>query len=150
MKTLYFDHAATNPLDESVFEAMIPYFKQEFGNPLSTYDLGQNARGAIETARTEVASLINGKPQGVVFTASGAEANNMALRGLALAKKDKGMHVIVSKVEHHSILNAARFLEKQGFVVTYLSCDNHGLISPDDLKKAMTPETVLVSVIHAS
>jgi cysteine desulfurase len=150
MKTYYLDHMAANPLREDVLEAMMPYLREEFGNPLSTYPMGQDARAAIETARAEVAALVGGKPQGVVFTASGAEANNMALRGLALAKKDKGQHVIVSKVEHHSVLNTARFLEKSGFTVTFLPCDKHGSVDPGTLKKAMTEETVLVSVIHAS
>jgi len=151
MKSRYFDHVATNPLREDVFEAMLPYFKEEFGNPLSNYPLGLNARKAIEDAREKVAALIGaGKSNTVIFTASGAESNNFAIRGAALAKKDKGSHVIVSKVEHHSILNAARFLEKQGFTVTYLPVDNHGMVSPETLQKAMTKETVLVSVIHAS
>jgi cysteine desulfurase len=150
MDTYYFDHVACNPLRDDVLEAMMPYLREEFGNPLSTYPMGQNARSAIEAARADVAALINGKPQGVIFTASGAEANNMALRGLALARKDKGQHAIVSKVEHHSVLNTARFLEKSGFTVTFLSCDRHGMIDPGELRKAMLDETVLVSVIHAS
>lgn len=151
MKTYYFDYMATNPLLPEALEAMLPYLKEEFGNPLSNYPLGQNARAAIENARQKVADLIGApKPGTIVFTANGAEANNMALRGLAIARKDKGTHVIVSKVEHHSILNTARFLEKQGFVVSYLTVDKHGLVSPENLKKAMTPETVLVSVGHAS
>ena len=151
MKTYYLDYVATNPLHPEVLEAMMPYLKEEFGNPLSNYPLGMNARGAIEFAREKVAALIGApKPGTIVFTASGAEANNMALRGLALAKKDKGSHVIISKLEHHSILNTARFLEKQGFVASYLPVDKHGLVDPAALKKAMTEETVLVSVIHAS
>jgi len=150
MNTRYFDHVATNPLREDVLEAMMPYLREEFGNPLSTYPMGQKAREAIEAARADVAALISARPQGIVFTASGAEANNMALRGLALAKKDKGQHAIVSKVEHHSVLNTARFLEKSGFTVTFLPCDNHGMIDPGVLRKAMMEETVLVSVIHAS
>ncbi len=152
MESRYFDHVATNPLREDVLEAMLPYLREEFGNPLSNYQLGLNARGALEEARQSVAELIGaGKPNTVIFTASGAEANNFALRGAALAKKDKGSHIIVSKVEHHSILNAARYLEKQhGFTVTYLPVDQHGLVDPEVLKKAMTKETVLVSIIHAS
>lgn len=150
MKTRYFDHVATNPLRPDILEAMMPYLKEEFGNPLSTYELGGRARSAIETAREEVASLIGGKPQGVVFTASGAEANNFALRGAALAKQDKGRHIIVSRVEHHSVLNPARFLEKQGFTVTFLPVGRDGMVDPETLRKSMTKETVLVSVIHAS
>jgi cysteine desulfurase len=150
MKTHYFDHVATNPLRDDVLEAMLPYFREKFGNPLSTYPMGAEAREAIEEARGEVAALIGGKPSGIVFTASGAEANNFALRGAALAKQEKGRHVIVSKVEHHSVLNAARFLEKQGFTVTYLPIDEHGRVSPETLRKMLTDETVLVSIVHAS
>jgi cysteine desulfurase len=150
MKTHYFDHVATNPLRPDVLEAMMPYLREDFGNPLSPYELGARARTAIEEARQEVARLVGAKPTGIVFTASGAEANNFALRGLALAKQDKGKHVIVTRVEHHSVLNAARFLEKSGFTVTFLSVDKHGIVEPEALKKAMTDETVLVSVIMAS
>lgn len=151
MKTYYFDYVATNPLKPEVLEVMMPYLKEDFGNPLSNYPPGIKARDAIERAREKVAALIGApKPGTIVFTASGAEANNMALRGLALAKKDKGSHIIISKLEHHSILNTARFLEKQGFATSYLPVDKHGLVDPADLKRAMTDETVLVSVIHAS
>ena len=150
MTKCYFDHVATNPLDPEVLNAMMPYFKEDFGNPLSVYDLGMRAREAIEKARSGVASLINAKPSAVVFTASGAEANNFALRGIALAKQNHGKHVIVSKVEHHSILNSARFLEKNGFVVTYLPVDKHGLVNPDTVKNSITKETVLISITHAS
>jgi cysteine desulfurase len=150
MSTHYFDHVATNPLRQDVLEAMIPYFKEEFGNPLSPYGMGNNARTAIDEAREDVAGLIGAKPSGIVFTASGAEANNFALRGIALARQDKGKHIVVSKVEHHSVLNAARFLEKSGFAVTFLPVDKHGLVEPDTLKKAITDETTLVSVILAS
>lgn len=146
----YFDHVATNPLDKDVLDAMMPYFREDFGNPLSIYELGENAKEAVEAARAEVASLINAKPQSVIFSASGAEANNFALRGAAIARKQKGNHVIVSKIEHHSILNSARFLEKNGFAVTYLPVDSHGLVDPGVLKKAIIDETVLVSIIHAS
>ncbi len=150
MKKCYFDHAATNPLHPDVLEAMMPYFKEEIGNALSVYDLGMNAREAIENARREVAGLINAKPSGIVFTSGGVEANNMALRGVALAKQAKGKHVIVSKVEHHSILNSARFLEKSGFVVTYLPVDKFGLVDPEVLKGAITKDTILISVTQAS
>lgn len=151
MGARYFDHVATNPLKAEVLDAMLPYFRQEFGNPLSNYRLGVAAREAIESARASVAGLVGAsKPQSIVFTSSGAEANNMGLRGLALARKEKGTHVIVSKIEHHSILNAARFLEKSGFTVTFLPIDRHGLVDPDVLRKSMIKETVLVSIAHAS
>jgi cysteine desulfurase len=146
----YFDHVATNPLDEEVFKAMTPYFREEFGNPLSLYELGSRAKEAIEGARAEVASLINAKPQCIIFTSSGAEANNFALRGGALARQNEGKHAIVSKVEHHSVLNSARVLEKSGFAVTYLPVDKYGMVDPGAVKKAVTKETVMISIIHAS
>lgn len=150
MRKCFFDHVATNPLHPEVLDAMMPYFKEEFGNPLSVYDLGIRARDAIENARSAVASLINAKPSTIVFISSGAEANNFAIRGIMLAKQNQGRHLIVSKVEHHSILNSARFLEKNGFVVTYLPVDKYGLIDPDTVKKSITKETILISVTNAS
>lgn len=150
MRRCYFDHVATNPLDARVFDAMLPYFKEEFGNPLSMYELGSKAKEAIENARGQVASLVNSKASEIIFTASGAESNNFALRGIALARQNEGKHVIVSRMEHHSILNSARFLEKMGFVVTYLPVDKHGVVDPDTVKKAITKETTLISVTHAS
>ncbi len=150
MKKCYFDYVATNPLHPQVFEAMLPYFKEEFGNPLSLYDAGMKARNAIENAREQTAALISAKPSEIIFTSSGAEANNFALRGIALARQSEGKHVIVSRMEHHSILNSARFLEKSGFAVTYLPADKRGVVQPDEVKKAITKETVLISMIHAS
>ncbi len=150
MRKAYLDHVATNPLNPEVFEAMLPYFKEEFGNPLSIYDLGTRAKTAIEDARQKVASLINARPNGIIFTSSGAEANNFALRGIALANQEKGKHLIVSKMEHHSILNPARSLERMGFAVTYLPPDKYGIIEPDVLRKAITKETILISVMHAN
>lgn len=146
----YFDHVATTPLRPEVLEAMMPYFKEEFGNPLSIYPLGVNAREAVEKARAEVAALVNAKPQEIIFTSSGAEANNFALKGIAMARQYEGKHVIVTRMEHHSILNTARFLEKLGFAVTYVAPDSHGYIEPASIKKAITDETILISVIHAS
>lgn len=137
-------------MSPEVLDAMMPYFKEDFGNPLSVYDLGMNARDAIENARGQVGGLINAKPASIVFTSSGAEANNFALRGIAFAMQNKGKHVIVSKVEHHSILNSARVLEKNGFVVTYLPVDKNGLVDPDTVRKSINSETILISVTHAS
>ncbi|HEX8947480.1 MAG TPA: cysteine desulfurase family protein [Dissulfurispiraceae bacterium] len=150
MRKCYFDHVAVTPLHPAVMDAMMPYFKEDFGNPLSIYDLGTRARNALEDARGQVASLINAKPSAIVFTSSGAEANNFALRGIALAKQNQGKHILVSKVEHHSILNAARFLEKSGFAVTYLPVDKHGAVDPEVVKSSITKETVLISITHAS
>jgi cysteine desulfurase len=150
MKKYYFDHVATNPLHPDVLDAMMPYFKEEFGNPLSVYDYGMKAKNAIEDARQKVAGLVNSKSAEIVFTASGAEANNFALRGIALARQNEGKHIIVSRMEHHSILNSARFLEKSGFTVTYLPVDKHGFVDPAVVKKSIIKETTLISVIHAS
>ena len=150
MKKIYLDHVATNPLLPEVFDAMVPYFREEFGNPLSVYEYGMRAKTAIEDAREKVAGLVNSKPAEIIFTASGAEANNFALRGIALARQNEGKHVLVSRMEHHSVLNSARFLEKSGFTVTYLPVDKKGFVDPETVKKAITKETVLISVTHAS
>ncbi len=150
MRKCYFDHVAVNPLHPEVLDAMMPYFKDDFGNPLSVYDLGMRAREAIEQARAKVAALVNAKPSTMIFTANGAEANNFALRGIALARQNQGKHIMVSKVEHHSILNSARFLEKSGFAVTYLPVDKYGTVDPDTVKNSITGETVLISIAHAS
>jgi cysteine desulfurase len=150
MKKHYFDHVATNPLHPEVLDAMMPYFREEFGNPLSVYEYGMKAKNAIESAREQVAGLINAKPAEIIFTASGAEANNFGLRGIALARQQEGKHILVSRMEHHSILNAARFLEKSGFTVTYLPVDKQGFVDPGTVKKMITKETTLISVTHAS
>lgn len=150
MKTIYLDHVATNPLHPEVLDAMMPYLKEHYGNPLSLYEPGMKAREAIEGARENTASLINAKAKEIIFTASGAESNNFALKGIAYANQNKGKHIIVSKIEHHSVLNTARFLEKSGFAVTYLPIDKNGIVSPEDVEKAITKETILISIIHAS
>jgi cysteine desulfurase len=150
MKKIYMDYVATNPLHPEVLDVMMPYFKEEYGNPLSLYQPGFNARKVIESSRESTAALINAKPKEIIFTASGAESNNFAIKGIAYALQNKGKHIIVSKTEHHSVLNSARFLEKSGFVVTYLPVDENGLINPEDVAKAITKETILVSIIHAS
>jgi cysteine desulfurase len=150
MKTIYLDNVATNPLHPEVLEAMLPYFRELYGNPLSLYEPGIKAREAVEKARENTASLINAKPKEIIFTASGAEANNFALKGIAYANQNKGKHIIISKIEHHSVLNTARFLEKSGFAVTYLPVDKNGIVNPEDVEKAINKETILISIIHAS
>ncbi|MBI5056920.1 MAG: cysteine desulfurase [Nitrospirae bacterium] len=150
MKTIYLDHVATNPLHPDVLDAMLPYFKEHYGNPLSVYESGVKAREAIEDARERTASLVNAKAKEIIFTASGAEANNFALKGIAYANQSKGKHIIISRIEHHSILNTARFLEKSGFAVTYIPVDKNGIVNPADVEKAIIKETILISIIHAS
>jgi cysteine desulfurase len=150
MKTIYMDHVGTNPLHPAVLDEMLPYFRDNFANPLSLYEPAVKAKEAIENARLRTAFLINAKPNEIVFTSSGAESNNFAVKGIALANQKKGKHIITSRMEHHSVLNTTRFLEKSGFAVTYLPVDKHGLVDPADVQKAITNETILISIIHAS
>lgn len=150
MKTIYLDNVATNPMHPEVLEVMLPYLKELYGNPLSLYEPGIRAREAVEKAREETASLVNAKAKEIIFTASGAESNNFAVKGIAYANQNKGKHIIVSKIEHHSVLNTARFLEKSGFAVTYLPVDKYGFVDPQEVEKAINKETILISIIHAS
>ena len=150
MKNVYLDHAATTPVHPKVLEAMLPYFTTKFGNPSNLHDIGREAKNAVDEARAKTGALIGAKPEEIFFTASGAESNNFALKGLALANSQKGKHLIVSQLEHFSILHPAKSLEKSGFSVTYLPTDNRGLIDPSDVAKAITEETILVSIMHAN
>ncbi|MDZ7261500.1 MAG: IscS subfamily cysteine desulfurase [candidate division KSB1 bacterium] len=149
-KIINFDHAsATQPLPE-VVESMKPYLREVFGNPSSMHSAGQKAKEAIDKAREQVARLINASPEEIVFTASGSEANNFALKGVAFAHRNKGDHIVVSAIEHFSVLQAAKSLEKLGYKVTQIPVDKTGLVDPDDVKKAITDKTILVSVMHAN
>ncbi|MEJ2220853.1 MAG: cysteine desulfurase family protein [Desulfobacterales bacterium] len=150
MSTAYLDHASATPVRKEVLEAMLPYFSEQFANPSNVYDLGSKIKETIEEARSNVAGLINADPAQIVFTSSGAEANNLAIKGVAFAKQKKGNHIIVSAIEHHSVLNSARFLERLDFEATFLPVDKYGLVDPERLAKAMRPETVIVSVMHAN
>lgn len=144
------DHIGTNPLHPDVLTAMMPYLTDYYANPLSIYEPAMKARAAIEEARLKTASLINAKQSEIIFTSSGAESNNFALKGIAFSHQKKGKHIITTRIEHHSVLNTVRFLEKSGFAVTYLPVDQYGFIDPSDVEKALTEETILISVIHAS
>lgn len=150
MRTVYLDHAATTPAHPKVVEAMMPYFTARFGNPSNLHDVGREAKNAVEEARAKTAALIGAKPEEVFFTSSGTESNNFAVKGLAQANSQKGSHIIVSQVEHFSVLHPAKSLEKAGFKVTQIAPDKQGLIDPADVAKAITKETVLVSVMHAN
>lgn len=150
MRTVYLDHAATTPVHPKVLEAMLPYFSGKFGNPSNLHDIGREAKNAVEEARAKTAALIGAKPEEIYFTSSGAESNNFALKGLAQANSQKGKHIIVSQIEHFSVLHPAKGLEKSGFTVTYLPTDKEGLVSPDDVAKAITKDTILVSIMHAN
>ena len=151
MERIYLDHAAATPVRPEVLEAMLPYFTERFGNPSAVYDLGAEIKDVIEAHRAKVAGLIGGQPEGIVFTSSGAEANNLAVKGAALAHLKKGRHLIVSGIEHHSVLNSARYLEKfHDFEVTFLPVNKWGQVEPERLKNSLRPATVLVSIQHAS
>ncbi len=150
MRRIYLDHAATTPTHPEVVKAMAPYFTEAFGNPSSIYSYGQEAKGAVEEARTKVAKLVGARSEEIVFTSGGTEADNFALKGVAFANERKGNHIITTAIEHHAVLEACRFLEKSGFKITYLPVDRYGLIDPQDVKRAITPKTVLVSVMHAN
>ncbi|MGR3311040.1 MAG: cysteine desulfurase family protein [Candidatus Brocadiales bacterium] len=151
MKRVYLDHIATTPTDPRVVEAMMPFFVETFGNPAThLHEYGLKAKNAVEEARAKVAELISAKPQEIIFTFSGTEANNMAIKGLALARQGKGKHVIISEIEHFSVLYTARDLERMGFKVTYLTVDKDGMVDPDDVAKAINKDTILVSIMHAN
>jgi cysteine desulfurase len=150
MRKVYFDHAATTPVHPKVVEAMLPYLKEQFGNPLSLHSFGEGPREAVEAARAKVADLIGARPEEIYFTASGSEANNMAVKGIALMNRQKGQHMVVSAIEHQSVLNATQTLEKLGFEVTQVPVDQHGLVDPDDVVAAIRDDSTLVSVMHAN
>jgi cysteine desulfurase len=150
MRDVYLDHIAATPLHPSVLEAMLPYLKENFGNPQSLHSAGQRALTGIEEARGKVASLIHADPAEVLFTSCGSESNNFAVKGLALAQKEKKNHLVLSAVEHQSVLHSAKNLEKLGFKTTLVPVDKYGLVDPEDVRKALTKETALVSVMLAS
>ena len=149
-KRIYLDYAATTPVHPDVVKAMLPYYTEYYGNPSSIYSIGQEAKEGIEFARTQVAGLIGAQPEEIVFTGSGSEADNYAFKGLAFSKETRGNHYITTRIEHHAVLEAARFLEERGFEVTYLPVDKYGMVDPQEVKKAIRPKTVLVSVMHAN
>ncbi len=150
MRRIYLDHAATTPTQPEVVKAMLPYFTDAFGNPSSIYSCGQEAKEAIEEARTMVAELIGARSEEIIFTSGGTEADNFALKGIACASEHKGEHIITTSVEHHAVMESCKFLEKKGFKVTYLPVDGYGLVDPQDVKKAITDKTILISVMHAN
>lgn len=147
MKNVYMDYSATTPVKKEVLDAMLPYFSEHFGNPSSLYSIAQESKEALEKARGQVASLIGAKANEVFFTAGGSEADNWALEGVADALKDKGNHIITTKIEHHAILHTGEYLEKHGIDVTYLDVDAEGRVNPVDVEKAITDKTVLVSIM---
>jgi cysteine desulfurase len=150
MKRIYLDYAATTPTDPEVVKAMSPYFTDIFGNPSSLHSFGQEAKQAIEEAREVISSFMGARPEEIVFTSGGTESNNYALKGILYANKNKGNHLITSTIEHHAIIEPCKFLEKQGLKVTYLNVDEYGLVDPQDVKKAITDKTILISIMQAN
>jgi cysteine desulfurase len=150
MRRIYLDYAATTPTHPDVAKAMRPYLSNTFGNPSSIHSFGQEARVAIEEARDKVASLIGANSDEIVFTSGGTEADNYAIKGIAYANEGKGNHIITSAIEHHAVLETCKFLESRGFKVTYLPVDEYGLVDPQDVKRAITDKTILISVMHAN
>ncbi len=150
MRKVYLDNAATTPIHPEVLKVMLPYLKEIYGNPLSLHDFGEEAKKGIEKARSQVANLIGASPEEIIFTSSGTESNNLALKGIAQANSKKGNHIIVSQIEHFSVLYPAKALEKAGFEVTYIPVDQYGLVDPTDIEKKIKKETILISVMFAN
>lgn len=150
MEIRYFDNAATTKVKEEVLKEMFPYLSIEYGNPSSMYSIGRRARKAIEIARKKVAELISCQPKEIYFTSCGSESDNMALKGIAYANKEKGNHIITSKIEHPAILNSCKTLEKQGYKITYLNVDEEGKIDINELETAINKDTILISIMFAN
>jgi len=150
MRRIYLDHAATTPTHPDVVKAMLPFFTDVFGNPSSVHSYGQEAKGAVEEARIKTAELIGARSEEIVFTSGGTEADNFALKGAAYANGHKGNHIITTSVEHHAVMEVCKFLGRRGFTITYLPVDEYGLVDPDDVRKAITAKTMLISIIHAN
>ncbi len=150
MERIYLDYAATTPAHPEVVKAMLPYFTEIFGNPSSIYACGQEAKGAVEEARSKVARLIGARDEEIVFASGGTEADNFAIKGTAYANESKGNHIIASAIEHHAVLETCKFLQKRGYSITYLPVDKYGMVDPGTVKKSITAKTILISVMHAN
>ncbi len=149
-KRIYVDHSATTPVKKGVLDAMIPYFTEEYGNASTVYAEGREAKKAVNRAREQVAKAIGASAEEIFFTGSGTEADNWAIRGVALANKGKGNHIITSVVEHHAVLHTCAALEKEGFEVTYLPVDEFGMVSPESVRDAITDKTILITIMTAN
>ena len=150
MKIRYFDHAATTPVREEVIKEMLPYFGVEYGNASVMYSLGRNAKKAMSNARRRVAEAINCKTDEIYFTSCGSESDNLAIKGFAYANKDKGNHIITSKIEHHAVLDTCKTLERQGFKVTYLDVDEKGIVDLKQLINSISKDTILITIMFAN
>jgi len=150
MKTVYLDHAATTSVRDEVLEAMLPYFKDSFGNASSVHSFGREAKKALDTARETVAEILNADFNEIIFTSGGTESNNLAIKGVAHQYKQRGMHLITSAIEHPAVLNPMKELEKEGFTVTYLPVNEQGIVSVEAFQNAVRDDTILVSIMHAN
>ena len=150
MERIYLDHAATTPLSKEAFDAMYPYFSNQFGNANSQHGFGRDGAGAVLEARQSIAKSLGAKPNEIYFTSGGTESDNWAIKGAAFANRNKGNHIITSQIEHHAVLHTCQWLEKQGFEVTYLPVDEYGLVNPEDVEKAITDKTILISIMAAN
>ena len=147
---IYFDYAATTPVAQEVFAEMAPFFSTRYGNPSSSHSFGKEARTAVEASRAELAGLIGAKPSEIVFTSGGTESNNTVLKGIAATSRGRGNHIITTAIEHRSVLETCSFLERDGFNVTQVPLDGAGRVDPEAVRKAVTPKTILISVMHAN
>ncbi len=148
--TIYMDHSATTPVKPEVVDAMVPYFTQHFGNPSSIYGIARDSKKAVDLARAQTAKSLGADPDEIYFTSGGSESDNWAIKGVALANRKRGNHIITTQIEHHAVLHTCQFLEKEGFEVTYLPVDQFGLVDPSELEKAITEKTILISVMYAN
>lgn len=150
MNIKYFDHSATTPVDREVLEEMLPYFIEEYGNPSSVYSIGKSSKEIINISRMKIANILGAKVNEIYFTSGGSESDNMIIKGIALANKNKGNHIITSKIEHPAVLNTCKFLERIGFKVTYINTDSKGIIDLNELEKSITKNTILISIMFAN
>jgi len=148
--TIYFDNSATTPIDPRVLEAMMPYFKDKYANPSSIHKLGRMIKEDLNIAREKVATLINANEDEIIFTGSGSESDNLAIKGIAFARKNKGNHIITSSIEHKAVLQTCKWLENYGFEVTYLPVDKDGLVNVDELRSHIKSTTILISIMLAN
>ena len=149
-RTIYMDHSATTFVKPEVLDAMIPYFTEHFGNPSSIYRIARDSKKAIDVARVQTAKALGADPDEIYFTSGGSESDNWAIKGVALANRKRGNHIITTQIEHHAVLHTCQFLEKEGFEITYLPVDEYGLVDPAELEKAITDKTILISIMYAN
>lgn len=150
MHKIYLDHSATTRVDDDIAQAMLTYMTDHYGNPSSVHSFGREAKKALEAAREKVAQAIGAQPGEIIFTSGGTEADNMAIRGAAIAGKKRGNHIITSQIEHHAVIDTCKALEREGFAVTYIPVDEYGMVNPEDVRQAVTDQTILITIMHAN